>query len=132
MGLTVADLEESIAFYRDVVGMRELFRSEAGGEWFDRLTANRGARLRVAHLALGSLQLQLVEYLAAGGERLRLAHRHVGNPHLCFAVDDVGDRHARLAAEARHPISPLVEIAETGLRSFYVSDPSGVLVEFLG
>jgi catechol 2,3-dioxygenase-like lactoylglutathione lyase family enzyme len=132
VGLTVADLEASIAFYRDVVGMRELFRSESGGEWFDRLTGNRGARLRVAHLALGALQLQLVQYLAGGGERLGLAHRHVGSPHLCVDVDDVEERHARLASEARHAISPLVRIGDTGLRSFYVADPDGVPVEFLG
>lgn len=131
VGITVADLDASIAFYRDVAGMTERLRTESGGEWFDRLTGNRGARLKVAHLELGGFTLQLVEYAAGGGGRLALAHKEIGNPHLCFSVDDVERRHARIAAAGEHPSSPLVDIGDSGLRSFYVEDPNGVLVEFL-
>ncbi len=131
VGLTVSDLEASIRFYRDVAGMRELLRHETGGEWFDQLTDNRGARLKLAHLGLGDFTLQLVEYTAAGGERLELAHKRPGNPHVCLTVDDVDTRYAHIAASGAHAPSPLVDIADTGVRSFYVSDPDGVLVEFL-
>ena len=63
IGLTVENLEESVAFYRDVVGLTEIPESsdlEISGEWFDRLTENRGAELRVSHLDLQGVQLQLV------------------------------------------------------------------------
>ena len=80
VGLTVENLEESVAFYRDVVGMVEISASsnlEIEGKWFDQLTENDGAKLRVSHLDLDGVQLQLVEYTAAGGGRLPLHHKMV-------------------------------------------------------
>ncbi len=133
VGLTVSDLEASVAFYRDVVGMEEAGRSEVGGDWFDRLTDNVGARIRVAHLTLGGLTLQLVQYLAAGGETLALAHKHVGNPHLCFNVQDLEAARRRVEALGGGGfLSPVVSLGDTGRRSFYVADPDGVLIEFIG
>ncbi len=134
IGLTVENLEESVAFYRDVVGLTEIPESsdlEISGEWFDRLTENRGAELRVSHLDLQGVQLQLVEYRAAGGERLPLQHKMVGNPHLCINMAKINERHAELLADGRFKLSPIVTIGETSIRSFYVTDPNGVLVEFI-
>ncbi len=134
IGLTVGSLEESVAFYRDVVGMREIRETsdlELEGEWFDQLTENQGSRIRVSHMELEGVQLQLVEYTRAGGERLPLLHRRVGNPHLCFDMEEIDRRHAELVAGGRHKVSPIVKIAGTPARSFYVTDPSGVLVEFI-
>ncbi|MCH2173563.1 VOC family protein, partial [Myxococcota bacterium] len=134
MGITVENLEESVAFYRDVVGLTEIPETsdlEMSGEWFDQLTENEGARFRVAHLDLSGIQLQLVEYTAAGGERLDLAHKRIGNPHLCIDMENISERHAALAAEGRFKVSPIVTIADTPIRSFYVTDPNGVLVEFI-
>ena len=134
VGLTVENLEESVAFYRDVVGMTEIPESsnlEIGGVWFDQLTENDGAKLRVSHLDLDGVQLQLVEYAAAGGGRLQLQHKMVGNPHLCIDMGDIDARHAALEAEGRFKISPIVTIGGTSIRSFYVTDPNGVLVEFI-
>ena len=52
VGLTVKDLERSIAFYRDVVGMKEneWRMMNAKSKEFDTLTNNPGAELKVAHL----------------------------------------------------------------------------------
>ena len=72
IGSCVTELEASVAFYRDVVGLKEIPESsnlEISGVWFDQLTENDGAKLRVSHLDLAGVQLQLVEYAAAGGER---------------------------------------------------------------
>jgi catechol 2,3-dioxygenase-like lactoylglutathione lyase family enzyme len=134
VGLTVESLEESVAFYRDVVGMVEIPASsnlEIAGDWFDQLTENEGAKLRVSHLELDGVQLQLVEYAAAGGERLPLHHKMVGNPHLCIDMGNIDERHAALEAEGRYKISPIVTIGGTSFRSFYITDPNGVLVEFI-
>jgi catechol 2,3-dioxygenase-like lactoylglutathione lyase family enzyme len=134
-GITVANLARSVEFYRDVVGMRVVdgrrdMRTQ--GEWFDQLTENRGAKLLVTHLEADGLVLQLVAYEAAGGKPLALAHRHPGNPHLCFDVPDLEARYERLAREGRYKLSPLVEIPMGKLASFYATDPDGVLVELMG
>lgn len=131
VGLTVSDVEASIAFYCDVVGFELHGRHEIEGEWFDTLTHNRGARIDVAMLRMGDVVLQLVEYEAAGGDTLELAHHHVGNPHLNIEVDDVEARHEAITASGAHDPTPVVDIMGAGIRSFYVIDPDGVPVEFL-
>jgi catechol 2,3-dioxygenase-like lactoylglutathione lyase family enzyme len=130
VGITVSDIEESIRFYRDVVGMEELSRSrDFGGEWFDRLTENQGTKFQVAHLGLGGFTLQLVEYQSAGGDRLPLAHNQTGNPHICINVDDVEGKYADLEGSSVRRL-PFTQ-HPTGTKSFYVLDPDGVMVEFL-
>jgi catechol 2,3-dioxygenase-like lactoylglutathione lyase family enzyme len=131
VGLTVSDVKRSIAFYRDVVGMKLESRVQIQGEWFDTLTDNRGARIDVATLTMEGITLQLVQYLAAGGEKLRLGHNQIGNPHLCINVDDVDAKRRAVVATGRFEPTPIVDIMGRGIRSFYVADPDGVPVEFL-
>lgn len=131
VGLTVSDLERSIEFYRDTVGMKLTTRVRIGGDWFDTLTHNRGADIDVAQLDLGAFTLQLVQYLAAGGEVLALGHNQVGNPHLCIDVEDVEAKRRAVVAAGRFEPTPIVDIMGSGTRSFYIADPDGVPVEFL-
>ena len=131
MGVTVRDLEQSIVFYRDVVGMELFSRRRMQGDWFDTLTHNSGADIDVAMLRMEGLTLQLVQYLAAGGTALPLAHHNVGNPHLCINVDDVDAKHRDATARGGLDPTPIVDIMGLGIRSFYVHDPDGLPVEFL-
>jgi catechol 2,3-dioxygenase-like lactoylglutathione lyase family enzyme len=131
VGLTVSDLDASIDFYQDVVGMRLAMRLESGGEWFDELTRNDGAEIEVAMLELGAATLQLVAYRRAGADAAPVAHHRPGSPHLSIEVDDVDARHAAITASGRHRPTGIVEIAGLGARSFYIEDPDGVPVEFL-
>ena len=131
LGITVTDLDASLAFYCDVVGFEVGLRTRISGEWFDTLTRNEGADIEIAMLRLADFTLQLVQYHASGGETLPLAHHNIGNPHLCIEVDDVDARHEKISASGRHDPTPIVDIMGTGIRSFYVHDPDGVPVELL-
>ena len=131
IGLTVADRDASVAFYRDVVGMQVTARLESGGPWFDELTRNTNAVIDVAMLVLGDVTLQLVAYQRAGGESVPIAHHRSGSPHLSIEVDDVDARHAEIKASGQHQPTEIVDIADMGIRSFYVEDPDHVPVEFL-
>lgn len=130
VGLTVSDLDPSIEFYRDVVGMRLTMRLDTGGPWFDELTRNHGADIEVAMLELGEVTLQLVQYRLAGGEPAPVAHHRPGSAHLSIEVDDVERRHAAITTSGLHHPTGIVDIPGIA-RSFYVEDPDGVPVEFL-
>jgi lactoylglutathione lyase len=131
VGLTVKDLQRSLAFYRDVAGMAsgEIFDGQS--QEFDTLTNNPGARLRGVHLTAGPFMLQLLEYKAGGGSTLDLHHNNTGSPHLCFYVPNVEAKYAELQQRGDVKItSSIVQIAHN-MRSFYTEDPDGVPVEFL-
>src|SRR5262249_23465904 len=114
LGLTVADLDASVAFYGDVVGMELAARREPKvmGDWV----------VASAHLRMVDFTLQLLQYHEAGAKSAALSHAAPGSPHLCIGVDDVDDRYARLSAAGCH-VSPMVEPEGYGFRGFYVKDP---------
>jgi catechol 2,3-dioxygenase-like lactoylglutathione lyase family enzyme len=131
VGITVTDLDASLAFYCEIVGFELSLRTRVGGEWFDTLTRNEGADIEIAMLRLGDFTLQLVQYRASGGIALPLAHHNIGNPHLSIEIEDVEARHREISASGLHGPTPVVDIMGTGIRSFYVHDPDGVPVELL-
>lgn len=132
VGLTISDLDRSIAFYRDAVGMALEYRSAVASEAFDKLIAIDGIRIDFAYLTLGDFRLQLIEYVNGGGEKLGLGHNKVGNPHISLWVDDVEREHARLTALGVNVTSEILtqESADICARTFYFTDPDGVQVEF--
>jgi catechol 2,3-dioxygenase-like lactoylglutathione lyase family enzyme len=130
IGLTVADLEASTAFYREVVGM-EIVRQYpvAGDDWFRTLTENDDAVVEAVMLRLDAFQLQLVQY-HAGGDTGATGHQVEGGLHLCIDVDDVDAVRTSIEATGRYHVGPTVRREPYGGRSFYVHDPDGVPVEF--
>jgi catechol 2,3-dioxygenase-like lactoylglutathione lyase family enzyme len=132
VGVTVSDMDRSLAFYRDVVGMQiqadDLHIDDM--DQFDALTNNSGSRLRVAWLNDGVFTLQLIQYLAAGGTSLDLHHNNVGSPHLSFFVNDADAKYAEVCA--RDDVKVTSEVIQLGpkSRTFYVEDPDGMPVEF--
>lgn len=131
MGITVQDLERSLAFYRDVAGLTVLSITDFDSSAFARLTNNPEATITTALLGSGAFRLQLVHYTAGGGSPVKLGHHLPGSPHLSFWVTGLDTLYARLdQSELATITSPCVEIVP-GLRSFYVSDPDGVAVEFI-
>ena len=130
VGLTVSDLDASVAFYVGVVGMTLQVRTKSGGDWFDTLTGNDGAALDVVMLQSPDVVLQLVQYERGGNPDAVTGHNRVGNVHLCINVADVDAMRTSVVA-AGLPATPIVALPAPGMRSFYTADPDGVPVEFL-
>jgi len=130
VGLTVSDLDASVAFYVDIVGMEVMTRTTSGGAWFDTLTHNSGAVIGVVMLRAPDVVLQLVEYERGGIPDAVTGHNRVGNVHLCINVDDVTAKRLAVVA-AGLEATPIVALPVPGMRSFYSADPDGVPVEFL-
>jgi catechol 2,3-dioxygenase-like lactoylglutathione lyase family enzyme len=130
MGLTVSDMERSLVFYRDVVGM-EVVRGpfSGGGAGPDQLMQNPGLALDVCWLRHGNFLFQILEYTAQKGSVLDLHHNNVGSPHLSFIVADVDAEYARLQARGDVTLASPVTNMGSG-RSFYAEDPDGLPVEF--
>ena len=53
-GFVVRDIEESVAFYTDVMGLKLLFRTERTGEFIEKVVGFKGAHLKGAFLSMGN------------------------------------------------------------------------------
>jgi catechol 2,3-dioxygenase-like lactoylglutathione lyase family enzyme len=121
----VADIDASLAFYRDLLGA-EVFTDETiDGPGFEEMTGIEGASARIINLVLGG---QKVELIALTGVPSGPPAQRVGRGLAGFAVR-VDDLDAALAAcrAASYDCADPTEIS--GFRQFMVVDPDGVHVE---
>src|SRR5437762_2676465 len=90
-GITVSNLERSLAFWRDVLGLELSHRAHQTGEMAKEITGVAGAELKLAVLkAPGGHKIELLEYLAPP-DRKQNAHRRpcdVGSVHVALLVDN--------------------------------------------
>jgi len=133
MGLTVANFDASLAYYRDVARMTVTETLHRRSRATDVLLGRKpgSTELKVAYLQAGSLVLQLMHYVVGGGEPIQPGHNRPGSPHLCFYVEDVRATFDRIRARGDVTIiGEITQVAATML-SFYTLDPDRMPVEFL-
>jgi catechol 2,3-dioxygenase-like lactoylglutathione lyase family enzyme len=134
----VHDIERSVAWYRDILGLRLVARQRQDNEYTRRFVGVPGAILEVAEFALpragaeAEVLLELLEYVEPRGERSALRRQDVGNAHLSFIVDDIIAEHERLSRAGASFVTPPVRIEEgvnTGGWVCYLCDPDGITLE---
>ena len=134
-GITVADLDRSISFYRDALGLTLLDVFERTTDDIGEIVGYPGARLRIAMLRVPGdpARVELIQYLAPSGSPTRTETCNSGTGHVCFEATDIHATHARLV-EAGFPARSAgpVEITQGPHRvtlAMYVRDPDGYTVE---
>ena len=134
VSVTTADLERSIAFYRDLIGLPLVDRGDLEGEELQTLIGLAGARARWAELALGGGQvLELLEYLEPAEERVDQRPWRAGATHIGLAVAALEPVLGRLR-DGGFGVSGVVTLDEPGwegVRVVYATDPDGVAVELV-
>jgi lactoylglutathione lyase len=141
-GLHVADLERSVAFYRDILGLRLVHRQESHSQYIAALVGFPGAHLRVAMLALpgrsasamSTHDIELIEYVNPRGTASPARRCDPGTAHVAFAVSDIDEVYARLLACGVRFVSPPAHITagvNTGGACCYFLDPDGHTLELV-
>jgi catechol 2,3-dioxygenase-like lactoylglutathione lyase family enzyme len=136
VAVTCADLDRSLAFYVDLLGIEVRATGEATGESEFDITGIPGATVRWADLQLRHGQVvELISYVDPAGTPIRPEPNSPGSTHLALRVADVDAAYARLRAagvEARsEPTTITAPGAWQGARAFYAVDPDGVTVELI-
>ena len=119
IGIAVRGLNDSISFYRDVLGLPEVPLDDADGA-------------HIAGLAAGESLVELLEAESPDSPIGKfVAKRGPGIHHVCFAVDDLDGTLARCRQFGIRLIDEHPRIGAEGKRIAFLhpSSTSGVLVE---
>ena len=133
-GLTVRDLERSLAFYRDTLGMETVFEQEKQGGYLAEIVGYEDAHVRMAHLAFPGdpHRLELFQYLEPEGRGDPCEPRDIGITHVCMVVEDIGPIVERLRAAGTDFYCDPVDVdtgANAGGVGVYLRDPDGITLE---
>jgi catechol 2,3-dioxygenase-like lactoylglutathione lyase family enzyme len=119
VGLPVTDLNRSVAWYREALGLKhEYTASVPGGVAF--MVARTGERL----------ELVAVEIQPAVWDGPIEALR-AGVPHTAWTVDDLDAAHTRAVEAGGRSVWTPRDTPEPGVRIAFVADPDGNLVQLL-
>jgi len=135
IGLTVLDLDASLAFWRDALGLRELGRGVVEWEHLDRIVGLDGTTIEWAELEFpGGAILELFRYHRPAGDPMPAGGiNRPGMTHICVEVDEIERVAERLqAAGYRSRSRELVTIprgAYKGYKCIYFLAPDGVTLE---
>lgn len=103
VGITVADLDRSVAFYRDVLGLRYVGEMTMQGEQTDRLFGFAQADARVAYLngseTIAAPPLEIIQFVHHRPHNIQANLKQISISEICFAVTDIEQSYQRLKAK---------------------------------
>jgi len=135
-GITVSNLELSLAFWRDVLGFEFSHSAHQTGERSEQITGVKGAELKLAVLKTPSgHRIELLQYFAPADRRnVDLRPCDVGHVHVALTVDDLDAVLKKIAESgwrAAGEPQTLKQGPNAGKRVVYVRDPDGTTIEFM-
>jgi glyoxylase I family protein len=131
VGVGVRDLEESVRFYTEVMGMAEEYRSHNEGEKISRIVDVENADLDVCMLVKNNLRIELLAYKSAkpNDEQSHIKQDAIGLTHLAFRVDDVDKEYERIKTLGYSFNAPPMVARENGPKITYFRGPDNVIIE---
>src|SRR5262249_10513694 len=134
-GMTVANLESSLAFWRDLLGFTETFNSRLSGSVAEQVTGVKGADILFALLQGPEHVIELVQYVSPKDHHAqRPSPNDVGSLHLALTVDSIEAVLAASAAfgwTARGVPQTIADGAFAGTAFVYMQDLDGTIVELI-
>ena len=135
-GITVSNLERSLAFWRDVLGFELSHTAHQTGELAKEITGVAGAEIKLAVLKTpGGHKVELLEYLAPSDRKhAEVRPCDVGHVHVALLVDNLDavlERVATSGWKAAGQPQLLKSGPNAGKRVVYVRDPDGTTIEFM-
>ena len=134
-GFTVSNLERSIEFYRDWLGMVLIGQQEGQQPYLAEITGFPDVYLKTAFLKAtpdSDHILELLEYTSHPSEPTPRETNRPGNGHICLTVRDAQAFYRDLSARGVVFISSPVRITSgrhEGALACYLRDPDGFTVE---
>jgi len=136
VAVTVSDLERSLAFYRDLLGLHEVERHRLEGAGIEQMTGKPGTIMEVVRLRAPDtpgVLIDLQQYLAPKGKQSDSALGDVANAHVCFGVTGLLASCEELSARGVEFVSePVTFELESGtVHVVFLKDPDGFILELV-
>ena len=130
VGISVFDLEKSIRFYTEVLGMEVDYHAHHEGQKISQVVGVEDCELNITVVRRGNVKLELIDY--GNGRHKRVEYRNQDYPglvHLAFRVTDVDKVYNKLKEIGYGFNSEPMVTRENGPKICYFRGPDNVTME---
>ena len=131
-GFAVKDIDKSLAFYRDIVGLQVIDRFQRVGDAIDQVVGYQSAKLEICTLkADGDHILELIEYVTPPSAPWPTEERSVlGGTHLCMSVSDIDETFKKITSNDSIKMNPPAGLVKRR-KACYLQNPDHNWIELL-
>ena len=132
IGISVTDIDRSIAFYHDMLGMEPLCEVfPFGGPDYEAIMDVPGATGRMCMIGKDNLQLELFEFTSSKAKDAEYPVSDRGYSHFGVVVEDVAGTYEKLRAAGVRIHSPVITFNGGSMKAIYCRDPDGNVFEIM-
>ena len=135
VAVTVSDMDRSVAFYCDLLGLQRASDHDLEGETISKMAGKDRVRMKVVRLLCPQtpgIHIDLQQYLEPVGKVADSKLGDVANSHFCVEVEDLPRAYAELKAKGVEFVSDPVEFDlehEGKIGCVFFLDPDGSVLE---
>lgn len=131
-GIIVKDMEKSLRFYRDILGLEVLQDFSDKSEYMNTVTGITGADVRFVKMKTqDGVVIEILEYRSHPTEHINQPIFNVGACHLALRVADAEEAYQKLVESGVKVLSNPVLSSEKIAKVFFCLDPNNVRIEIV-
>ena len=132
VGITITNIEESLKFYRDILGFEVVKIMDESGEHIDNFSALTGIKVKTIKLKdkLGGM-VELLKYYSHPQDPIVHDITHIGCSHIALTVENLDNLVAQIT-DSGYIVNSEPQYSPDGNVKFtFCKGPDGVLVELV-
>ena len=132
VGIVVSDMEKSLKFYRDLLGLKIKSLVNEQGEFLDNMLAHENVKNKVAKLVTeqGNALVELIDSSSYGNKKDRDFFT-IGASHFALTVDDLEKTYDYLIKNGVKFTAPPQQTPDGFAKVTFCEDPDGTPIELV-
>ena len=132
IGIVVTNMEKSLQFYRDLLGLKIKSLVDEEGKFLDNILAHENVKNRVAKLYAknGNALVELIDSKSYGNKKDRDFFT-IGTSHFAFTVDNLEKTYDYLVKNGVKFTAPPQQTPDGFAKVTFCEDPDGTLIELV-
>ena len=132
IGIVVTDMEKSLKFYRDLLGLKIKSLVDEEGQFLDNMLAHENVKNKVAKLYAknGNALVELIDSKSYGNKKDRDFFT-IGASHFAFTVDNLEKTYDYLVKNGVKFTAPPQQTPDRFAKVTFCEDPDGTHIELV-
>ena len=133
LGIVVTDIEESLSFYRDILGLSVEKDFSDSSPYIDRILGLKGVKLRMVKLTTDDgTMIELLKFESHPSEiKTDPQLNNIGCTHMAFTVENIDETYKLLTSKNVEFKSPPETSGDGYARVAFCKDPDGFFIELV-